>query len=144
MWEADRKPGNTQRQQLTGTHRPYCEEGMIEETRIIFLRESKFREGGNASCSELQCLNRPASCGLTGKALMTSGRCGVSRFWLWSSRNFQQCSQMDSAATAGTEFLDMVIVFEKFAWRFAVGLCSGEVVESTLLDLFIPKFLSTC
>lgn len=64
-------------------------EGMVEETRIIFPRESKLGVGGNAGCSELQHLNRSASSGPTAKALMASGRWRVSRFWLWSSSNFQ-------------------------------------------------------
>ena len=75
VWEGDGKSGTHKRWLLTGTHAPYCEEGgMVEETRIIFPRESKLGVGGNAGCSELQHLNRSASSGPTGKALMASGR----------------------------------------------------------------------
>lgn len=44
---------NTQRRLLISTRARYCEEGMVEETRIIFQRESKLGMGGNAGCSEL-------------------------------------------------------------------------------------------
>lgn len=35
-------------------HAPFCEEGMVEGTRIILPKESKLGVGGNAGCSEIQ------------------------------------------------------------------------------------------
>lgn len=73
MWEGDRKSG-TQRRQLTGMLAPFYEEEMVEGTRIISPKESKLGVGGNAGCSEIQLLNRPASCDPMGQPLMADGR----------------------------------------------------------------------
>lgn len=71
MWEGSRKSGA---HRLTGVHAPFCEESMVEGTRIIWPRGSKLWMVGNADFSEIQDLNRPALCGPMGKALLAGVR----------------------------------------------------------------------
>lgn len=53
---------------------------------------------------------------------------------------FQQCLQMDSAATEGTEFFDVEIIFKQFGWQFAVGLCSCKFAKVLCYICSFRKF----
>lgn len=49
---------------------------------------------------------------------------------------------MDSVATGGTEFLD-VVYLNSLGSNLLLG-CAAANLQSTLLDLFIQKILCTC